>query len=66
MKDVSLNLGIEELTALIDYNWTMFNAIPKECYGRMTAAGHTLEVTAKRYQSRARELQNLLDDTWPK
>lgn len=66
MKTVSLNLGIEELTALIDYNWTMFNAIPKEAYERKTMAGHTLGVTAKKYQSRARELQNLLDDTWPK
>jgi len=63
---VSVELGIEEVMALVDYNWEMFNGIPKESYPHKNMAGTTMEDTAKKYKTRAQYWQNLLDDTWPK
>lgn len=63
---VSVELSTCEVIALIDYHWNLFNGIPKDMYDRPTMAGHTLGVTAEKQKKRARELQNLLDDTWPK
>jgi len=66
MTKATVELDIGEMMGLIDYHWTMFSAIPKERYSQMTMAGHTLEVTAMKHKTRAQELRNLLDDTWPK
>jgi hypothetical protein len=63
---VSVEVNIWELQVLIGENQKMADAIPKEAYDRMTMAGHTLGVTAKKYYDRARELDNLLQRTWPK
>lgn len=62
---VRVKLSIDEVDALIEYHWKMFNAIPKELYDRMTLAGHTLGVTAEKQKKRAIKLQNLKDDKWP-
>jgi len=59
-------LTIDEVMALIAYNQKMADEIPKELYGNMTMAGHTLGVTAEKYRTRAQEWDDLLNRVWPK
>lgn len=66
MTKATVELDIGEMMGLIDWHWEMFRHIPKERYGQMTMAGHTLEVTAMKHKQRANELHNLLDEVWPK
>ena len=59
-------LTIDEVNALIDYHQKLYEGIPKDLYDRMTAAGHTLGVTAKNQLKRVKELVELRDTIWPK
>lgn len=63
---VAVEVSIDELWELIAYHSKMFDSIPQKSYSKMTMAGHTLEVTAKKHLERWKELENLLDNTWPK
>jgi hypothetical protein len=63
---VKVDLNLEDIMALCEYNWKMYKSIPEERYDEKNMAGTTFRDTANKYRSRYQYFEDLKDETWIK
>lgn len=65
METVNVDLNIEDVMALAEYHHKMYKSIPSERYSTLNLANTTIGDVAKKYLSKARYWENILNENWP-
>lgn len=63
---INVKLDIGEMWALVDYHCVIRNAIAPSIPKTRKTIGKSFNDARQRHDRRAKELQKLIDETWPK